>query len=500
VSLLKAIPLLWPFDPDFRKDPGKFVGDLVNGPKPPAAPDLAGAAREQATLQQQAVDQQTQQNRPDQVNMFGFGTRWTTGPDGRPVQTQTASGPMANALNSLMGQVGSQQPFSFGSLGAMPQALQPGGGGGGGSPLLGMLGGGSGGAMQQWGAQPSTGNTMFAQGGGAQMQAQGGNPFQVADPRSQQLTPFSFGGAPSYGDPRQMRPHVSDPTKPLPSMADPRQGLEAIRDPRTAMLDPQQARDQAIGAAYGQATSRLDPQFQQREQAMRAQLVNQGLDPTSEAFRTELDTFNRGRNDAYGSAMNSAIMQGTEAGNALFRQGLDQNAQHLGAQNQMFGQSVARDQMNLGAQNQFFGQGLAANNQALSTQGQMFGQNMALNQQDMQNANDVFGRYLQGQGQQFGQGLAQNAQDLQAQQQGLNYGLNAQGQAFDQGMRARQQGAQELMTQHQMPWQQLGQLFGFGGQQGFNSAGVGQAPDLLGAAMGQGALDMSRFNTQRDID
>lgn len=83
-----------------------------------------------------------------------------------------------------------------------------------------------------------------------------------------------------------------------------------------------QARDQAISAAYGQATSRLDPQFAQREESLRAQLANQGLDPGSEAFNAEMSNFGNARNDAYTSAMNSAIGQGTTAGNAIFQQGV----------------------------------------------------------------------------------------------------------------------------------------------------------------------------------
>ncbi len=80
-----------------------------------------------------------------------------------------------------------------------------------------------------------------------------------------------------------------------------------------------QARDQAINAAYGQATSRLDPQWQQREQGLTAQLANQGLSPMDEAGGNALANLGRERNDAYTSAMNSAIGQGTEAGNAAFR-------------------------------------------------------------------------------------------------------------------------------------------------------------------------------------
>ena len=95
--------------------------------------------------------------------------------------------------------------------------------------------------------------------------------------------------------------------------------LAALRSP---IQDGQQARDQAISAAYGQATSRLDPMWNQREDATRTRLLNQGLDPSSAASGNEMQAFGFGRNDAYGSAMNSAIQQGTAAGDSVFRNSL----------------------------------------------------------------------------------------------------------------------------------------------------------------------------------
>ncbi len=79
-----------------------------------------------------------------------------------------------------------------------------------------------------------------------------------------------------------------------------------------------QARAQAIEAAYGQAASRLDPQWAQREAATRSMLANQGIDPGSEAFSAEMGNLTRGRNDAYTSAMANAINQGTAAGHLAF--------------------------------------------------------------------------------------------------------------------------------------------------------------------------------------
>lgn len=92
------------------------------------------------------------------------------------------------------------------------------------------------------------------------------------------------------------------------------------------------ARDQAISGAYSQATSRLDPQWNQREEAQRSQLLNQGLDPQSEAYKSAMGEFSRGRNDAYGSAMNSAIGQGTAAGDSMFRNSLAANQNAYGQQ------------------------------------------------------------------------------------------------------------------------------------------------------------------------
>jgi hypothetical protein len=79
-----------------------------------------------------------------------------------------------------------------------------------------------------------------------------------------------------------------------------------------------QARDQAITSAYGQAASRLDPQWAQREESTRAQLANQGLDAGSQAYDSQMGNLGRERNDAYSSAMANAIGQGTAAGHVAF--------------------------------------------------------------------------------------------------------------------------------------------------------------------------------------
>jgi hypothetical protein len=107
-------------------------------------------------------------------------------------------------------------------------------------------------------------------------------------------------------------------------------------------IDPSQAREQAINSAYGQASSRLDPQFAQQETALKAQLAGQGLAPGSQAYNDALSNFGRQKNDAYNGALSSAVGQGTQAGNALFNQSIQsrQNAlmEMLRSRGQAFGE------------------------------------------------------------------------------------------------------------------------------------------------------------------
>jgi hypothetical protein len=81
---------------------------------------------------------------------------------------------------------------------------------------------------------------------------------------------------------------------------------------RAANYDPTLARQDAINSNYNQATSRLDPQWQQRQQAFGSGMANQGLDPGSEAYNASFGNESRAMNDAYSTAMANAIRQGNE--------------------------------------------------------------------------------------------------------------------------------------------------------------------------------------------
>jgi hypothetical protein len=65
--------------------------------------------------------------------------------------------------------------------------------------------------------------------------------------------------------------------------------------------------DDVYDKAYGAMTSRLDPQWQQREQMKKVELANQGLAPGGEAYDNSMRELNQARNDAYQQATLGAI-------------------------------------------------------------------------------------------------------------------------------------------------------------------------------------------------
>ncbi len=88
-------------------------------------------------------------------------------------------------------------------------------------------------------------------------------------------------------------------------------GLEGTATNRVAdtlnqpfdQTSPQASTDKA----YANITSRLDPQWNQRQQMQETQLRNQGVAPGSEAYDNAMRDFNYGRNDAYTQANTQAM-------------------------------------------------------------------------------------------------------------------------------------------------------------------------------------------------
>jgi len=145
------------------------------------------------------------------------------------------------------------------------------------------------------------------------------------------------------------------------------------------------ARQQAIDAVYGQATSRLDPMWAQREDQTRARLANQGFSQNSTGYQDAMANQGRERTDAYNQAAYSSIGAGEDAANALFGRQASQGQFANQAAAQMYAQNQGQAAFNNTAVGQQFGQDMSnaqlantARNQAL--QEQAYVQNQPINQ------------------------------------------------------------------------------------------------------------------------
>jgi hypothetical protein len=96
-----------------------------------------------------------------------------------------------------------------------------------------------------------------------------------------------------------------------------------------AAPDVSGTRDQAIGAAYGQMKSRLDPMWAQREQAFKSNALAEGGDPRSAPYQSGLLNMGRDRNDAYQTAFNNAIITGGNQAAQQFDMGMKSRQQAL---------------------------------------------------------------------------------------------------------------------------------------------------------------------------
>lgn len=143
----------------------------------------------------------------------------------------------------------------------------------------------------------------------------------------------------------------------------PGQGIQRSFDPGQAVQgsvggDLEAARLAATNAVYNQATSRLDPQWAQREEQNRVRLANQGLSENSTAFQTAMGNMERDRTDAYNQATYSSIGAGEDAANALFGRQLGQGQFANDAAGQMYSQNQGQAAFNNTAQQQGYDQNL----------------------------------------------------------------------------------------------------------------------------------------------
>jgi len=193
----------------------------------------------------------------------------------------------------------------------------------------------------------------------------------------------------------------------------------------------------AGNAAYAQATSRLDPQWQHQQQDLETKLANQGISQNSDAYTRAMQDFQNEKNDAYNQANYSAIQAGVNQGQTQFGEDLSKAQQQTA--------NVAQQtQLGLAQQQQGYAQQLGA-------QGQNYNQ-------QMQSA--TFQNQLR------------NQQLTDAMQQ-RGFSLNE---------------IQALLN---------GQQVGMPSFSGYNTANASQATDYSGAASNQYQASMDAFNAQQ---
>jgi len=98
----------------------------------------------------------------------------------------------------------------------------------------------------------------------------------------------------------------------------------------TDVGDPNTFRQHGEDAAYRRMTSRLDPQWQQKEQATDIKLRNQGLKPGDEAYDTAMHNLSMDRTDAYQTAMDQSSSEGRAESAQAFGQGVSRGDQTFG--------------------------------------------------------------------------------------------------------------------------------------------------------------------------
>ena len=348
----------------------------------PRRPITRRSRSKPADSQNNQLLQQNYANRPTQTDAYGNTTSWnaTAGTDpatGKPVtqwaQTSTLSPQLQQAYNS---QLQMQQGRSDIANSLMPQVAQ------------------------QFGQQIDFSNfTPLAQGAQAGTYA----PTTVS-------ADGSITGQQQYNTGLSQTPQLQTSLN--------YGGLQGVQD-------SSQSRDTAFNQLYGQATSRLDPQWQQQQTQLQTQLANQGITQGSSAYQQAMDQFNRQKTDAYNQATSSA-----QAGAS--QQATANNAIDMGLRQQQVAEAGNQGQFGNTALGQMFQFGNAANAQQLAAQQAASQQGLSYGQLGLSQQNQAFNQNLQGGAQDFSQQQAAASYQNQLRQQQIaeaqqqqNWSLNA---------------------------------------------------------------------------
>jgi hypothetical protein len=263
--------------------------------------------------------------------------------------------------------------------------------------------------------------------------------------------------------------------------------------------------------------ARMNPQLNQDRNTLEQQLLNQGLQPGSEAYNRAADQAGRARNDArYGAILNAGEEQ-----QRMFGMALGAGQFHNAANAQDFGQQYQRGTFGRESQAQNFGQDAARMQAANTAQGQANAQNanaaaffnQGQGQRYQQNAaNAAFSnaatgqRYQQNMGEAglFNQGL-QAMYDNAFRATGANnllqdQGFNAQSSLFGLQNTDRSNALNEAYQQYTLPINTIGALMSGGqvSQPQYAGANMPQLPnvDYAGLMQNEFTNNMAGYNAQ----
>lgn len=469
----------------FVKQVGQGLGLINNDPTAPV--DFNAAADKQAAASKEAAQYNTQLNRANQVGPGGS-LNWTQGPkgaDGSPGQwTQTTSlssenqklydqqqrlsGGLGGAAETALGRVNStlSQPFDMTSYGNSQRA-----------PTAGVLSNGpTAGALA---AGPDAANYKTGQLDLNALTAMAGGPGSA----------ISAGSARS-GRSVQRTFDTSGVTAKIPNSAD----------------------DTSRRRVEEALMSRIKPQYQQDESALRTRLLNSGIEVGTDAYNKEMNNFSQRLNDA---RMQSVVQGGAEeTRQTQLQQGL--NAQQFGQAQALgqFGQNADiamagnETQASIASANNSTQASIAGANLAQRgkesvvnslLQGQ--GLNMQGNNQNFNQAGTAAAFANANQGTQFNQGLQSTA--IANGNQGIQFAQGLQGAGFNNTV--RQGDINNGLAQRQLPLAELNalrsgaqpQMPNFGG---YYTGGQAEGGQYLKAATGQQGANQqydAAMNTQQ---
>jgi hypothetical protein len=445
----------------------------MGGKDTPDPPDYRGAAEEQAQASAEITNMQTYANRPNQNTPFGS-QNWDTESVIDPATGQRVTRWTQNTELNPMAQAAleDQQYITRGRSDLAKGLLDR--------------------ARDEYGPMVNWDNFQDLR-----------NAPEVPDYQSPEYSSFGGQGLSSRAGLPGTSNYDRSQLMPFGNNVNPEQlqrGLDFSDAPEIG--DPRDLRGRAEDAVYQSATSRLDPQFEQRAEALESQLRNQGLRPGDEAYDTAMQNFERQRTDAYQQANFAAINAGRDEAAQLF--GQDVTRRGVDTSEAMQQGSFA----NQAGLNQF-GMNVGAAGLQDSRRGQQAGEVLGFNQARFGEGANLAQLSDARRASEFGEGTALADHQNKVREQQFADQLRGGAQSFAQGIQGvgidntiRQQQITEEMQRRGFTLNEInailtGQQVGMPTMPSFSQATKSETPQYMRAAESQFGAELDSFNAEQ---